>query len=79
MDNKLQVRLPDGLLEYVENRAREMDFTPSAFIRFLIIKDKESAGDERGFWKDAVDKQISVMGERIEELRQVKNELEKKG
>jgi len=69
--------LPDGLLDYVESRASKMEFTPSAFIRYLIIKDKESVGDEKVFWKEAVDKQISEMSARIEELLQVKEELDK--
>lgn len=79
MTYKLQVRLPDSLLEYVRKRADKMDFTPSMFIRFLIIKDKESAGDDRLFWREAVDKQISEMNARIKELQQVKIELEKNG
>jgi len=69
--------LPDGLLDYVESRANKMELTPSAFIRYLIIKDKESVGDEKVFWKEAVDKQISEMSARIEELLQVKEELDK--
>ena len=77
MKNKIQVRLSDGLIDHIETRSRDMNYTPSAFVRYLIIKDKESVGDERIFWKEAVDAQISVMNAHIEELRQVKNELEK--
>jgi len=76
LNNRFQVRLSDGLLEHVENRASKMELTPSAFIRYLIIKDQESVGDDRGFWKDAVDKQISEMSTRIVELQQVRKELD---
>jgi hypothetical protein len=76
MENKIQVRLPNVLMAHVEIRSSGMDFTPSAFVRYLIIKDKESTGDEKSFWKDAVDTQIIEMKARIEELQKMKEDLD---
>lgn len=76
MEDKIQVRLPKGLMTHVETRSSGMDFTPSAFVRYLIIKDKESTGDEKSFWKDAVDTQITEMKARIEELQKMKEDLD---
>lgn len=76
MKDKIQVRLPNGLMGHVKTRCDRMDLTPSAFVRYLIIKDKESTGDEKSFWKDAVDGQISEMKARIEELQKMKEDLE---
>jgi hypothetical protein len=38
--------------------------------------DKESTGDEKSFWKDAVDTQITEMKARIEELQKMKEDLD---
>ena len=76
MKDKVQVRLTKGLMDHVKTRSGRMDSTPSGFVRYLIIKDKESSGDEKSFWKDAVDNQIAEMNARIEELQKMKADLE---
>ena len=75
MKDTVQVRLTKGLMDHVKTRSKSMDFTPSAFVRYLIIKNKESAGDEKGFWTNAVDKQISEMKAHIEELQKMREDL----
>lgn len=78
----IQVRLSKGLMDHVKIRSSETGLnalgvdTPSAFVRYLIVKDKESSGDERGFWRAAVDDQISEMKNKIKELEVMKESLD---
>lgn len=81
MTERVQVRLNKVLMDHVKVRCDEFELnalgvdTPSAFIRYLIVKDKESFGDEKGFWKAAVNDQIIEMKNKIKELEVMKESL----